>query len=130
MALGFILKGVISPMRNDFNQSKAIIFYSMDQENKGITIEELSKVNLFVGRIVSAEQIPNKQKILKAVVDIGSELRDVVVGAAEHYRPEALIGKVVIVCTNLEPKKLGTITSNGILLAAECPDGKPIFSTS
>jgi tRNA-binding EMAP/Myf-like protein len=52
----------------------------MDQENKGITIEELSKVNLCVGRIVSAEQIPNKHKILKAVVDIGSELRDVVVG--------------------------------------------------
>ena len=85
----------------------------MLQENKIITIEEISKVNLCVGRIVSAEQIPNKQKILKAVVDIGSELRDVVVGAAEYYRPEAL----------------GTIISNGMLLAAECPDGKPIFLT-
>jgi methionine--tRNA ligase beta chain len=101
----------------------------MHQENKIITIEEISKVNLCVGRIVSAEQIPNKQKILKAVVDIGSELRDVVIGAAEYYRPEALIGKVVVVCTNLAPKKFGTITSNGMLLAAECPDGKPIFLT-
>ena len=55
----------------------------MHRENKIITIEEMSKLNLCVGRIVSAEQIPNKQKILKAVVDIGSELRDVVVGAAE-----------------------------------------------
>ena len=99
----------------------------MDQENKSIIIEEMSKVNLCVGRIVSAEQIPNKQKILKTVVDIGSELRDVVVGVAEYYRPEALIGKVVVVCINLAPKKLGTITSNGILLAAECSDGKPIF---
>ena len=54
----------------------------MHQENKIITIEEISKVNLCVGRIVSAEQIPNKQKILKTVVDIGSELRDVVVGAS------------------------------------------------
>jgi tRNA-binding protein len=102
----------------------------MDQENKSITIEEMSKVNLCVGRIVSAEQIPNKQKILKTVVDIGSELRDVVVGVAEYYRSEALIGKVVVVCINLAPKKLGTITSNGILLAAECSDGKPIFFTS
>ncbi len=101
----------------------------MDQENKNITIDEFLKVNLCVGKIVSAEQIPNKQKILKAVVDIGSEFRDVVVGAAEHYRPEALIGKVVIVCTNLAPEKLGAITSNGMLLAAECADGKPIFST-
>jgi len=101
----------------------------MNQENKIITIEEMSKLNLCVGRIVSAEQIPNKQKILKAVVDIGSELRDVVVGAAEYYRPETLIGKVVVVCTNLAPKKLGTITSNGMLLAAECPDGKPMFLT-
>jgi methionine--tRNA ligase beta chain len=91
----------------------------MHQENKIITIEEISKVNLCVGRIVSAEQIPNKQKILKAVVDIGSELRDVVIGAAEYYRPESLIGKVVVVCTNLAPKKVGTITSNGMLLAAE-----------
>lgn len=62
----------------DFNQYQDVIFYSMHQENKIITIEEMSKVNLCVGRIVSAEQIPNKQKILKTVVDIGSELRDVV----------------------------------------------------
>ena len=102
----------------------------MDQENKSITIEEMSKVNLCVGRIVSAEQIPNKQKILKTVVDIGSELRDIVVGVAENYRPEALIGKVVVVCTNLAPRKLGSITSNGMLLAAESPDGKPILLTT
>ena len=101
----------------------------MHRENKIITIEEMSKLNLCVGRIVSAEQIPNKQKILKAVVDIGSELRDVVVRAAEYYRPETLIGKIVVVCTNLAPKKLGTITSNGMLLAAECLDGKHVFFT-
>jgi methionine--tRNA ligase beta chain len=94
-----------------------------------VTIDEFFKIDLRVGRIVSAENIPNKQKVLKVEVDIGSESRVVVVGAAEFYSPADLIGKIVIVCSNLEPKTIGNVTSNGMLLAAENADGKPIFLT-
>lgn len=94
-----------------------------------VTIDEFFKIDLRVGRIVSAENIPNKQKVLKVEVDIGTESRVVVVGAAEFYSPADLIGKIVIVCSNLEPKTIGNVTSNGMLLAAENADGKPIFLT-
>lgn len=94
-----------------------------------ITIDEFFKIDLRVGRIVSAENIPNKQKVLKVDVDIGSESRVVVVGAAEFYSPDELIGKIVIVCTNLEPRTIGNVTSNGMLLAVENANGKPIFLT-
>lgn len=92
-----------------------------------VTIDEFFKIDLRVGRIVSAENIPNKQKVLKVDVDIGSESRVVVVGAAEFYSPNELIGKIVIVCTNLEPRTIGNVTSNGMLLAVENANGKPIF---
>jgi tRNA-binding protein len=94
-----------------------------------VTIDEFFKIDLRVGRIVSAENIPNKQKVLKVEVDIGSESRVVVVGAAEFYSPSELIGKIVIVCTNLEPRTIGNVTSNGMLLAVENANGKPIFLT-
>jgi tRNA-binding protein len=94
-----------------------------------VTIDEFFKIDLRVGRIVSAENIPNKQKVLKVDVDIGSESRVVVVGAAEFYSPNELIGKIVIVCTNLEPRTIGNVTSNGMLLAVENANGKPIFLT-
>ena len=94
-----------------------------------VTIDEFFKIDLRVGRIVSAENIPNKQKVLKVEVDIGTESRVVVVGAAEFYSPADLIGKIVIVCSNLEPKTIGNVTSNGMLLAAANADGTPIFLT-
>jgi tRNA-binding protein len=94
-----------------------------------VTIDEFFKIDLRVGRIVSAANIPNKQKVLKVDVDIGSESRVVVVGAAEFYSPNELIGKIVIVCTNLEPRTIGNVTSNGMLLAVENANGKPIFLT-
>ena len=92
-----------------------------------VTIDEFFRIDLRVGRIVSVENIPNKQKVLKVEVDIGTESRVVVVGAAEFYGPDDLIGKIVIVCSNLEPRTIGNVTSNGMLLATENADGKPIF---
>jgi methionine--tRNA ligase beta chain len=99
-------------------------------ENKMVTMEEFLRINLCVGKIVSAERIPNKQKILKAIIDIGSELREVIVGAAEYYEPDELDGRIVVICTNLTPKKMGNITSAGMLLAAEGVNGKPVFLTT
>jgi methionine--tRNA ligase beta chain len=94
-----------------------------------ITFDEFSKVHLRIGRVTSAEHIPGMKKVFKATIDLGSEQREVAVGAALHYQPEEFVGRTVVVCTNLEPKKIGGVTSRGMLLAADGPEGKPVFLT-
>ena len=94
-----------------------------------ITYNEFLKVHLKIGKVIQAERIPGMKKILNVKVDIGEEQRNLAVGAALHYKPEELVGRFVVVCTNLEPKKIGGIISNGMLLAADGPDGRPVFLT-
>ena len=103
---------------------------SSTQENDQITIEQFQKVRMKVGKIVSADIIPRKNKLIKLRVDIGSEIRDVITGVANYYRPDDLMGKIVIICVNLLPKKIGDTVSHGMILAAECADGKPLFLTT
>ena len=79
-----------------------------------ISYEEFSKVHLKIGKVIQAEGVPGMKKVFKIRVDIGADQRDLVVGAAPFYKPEELVGKVVVVCTNLEPKKIGGIVSNGM----------------
>ena len=93
-----------------------------------ISYEDFAKLDLRVGKIESVEAIPGKSRIVKGVVDLGSEKRDVIIGGAEFYQPEDLIGKIVIVVANLEPKKLAGIESNAMLLAADVND-KPYWLT-
>jgi methionine--tRNA ligase beta chain len=89
-----------------------------------ITISEFQKVEMKVGKVLSAEQVQGSDKLLKLTVDIG-EVRQLVAGIADAYAPDELIGKSIIVVANLEPKKLRGIESQGMLLAA---DGeKPIL---
>ena len=93
-----------------------------------IPYEDFAKLDLRVAKIDSVEKIPGKTKIVKGVVELGSEKRDVIIGGAEFYQPEDLIGKTVIVVANLEPKKLAGIESNAMLLAADVND-KPYWLT-
>lgn len=94
-----------------------------------ITFEEFSKVRLRVGKVVRAEKVEGMKKIFKAIVDLGTEQRELAVGGAQFYEPEKFVGKIVVVCTNLEPKKIGTVISRGMLLAADGDGGKPLFLT-
>jgi tRNA-binding protein len=100
-----------------------------EEEEQYITFEDFSKLHLKIGKIIHAENIPGMKKVLKVIVDIGIDRRNVIVGAATFYKPEELISKVVVICTNLEPRKIGNIISNGMLLAADGSNGKPIFLT-
>lgn len=100
-----------------------------EQEEELITFEEFSKVHLKIGKVIQAENVPGMKKIFKVTVDIGKEQRNLAVGAALYYNPEELVGRAVVVCTNLEPKKIGSIISNGMLLAADGPEGRPVFLT-
>jgi tRNA-binding protein len=94
-----------------------------------ITFEEFSKVHLKIGKVIHAESMQGMKKVFKATIDLGSEQRELAVGGALHYKPEEFVGRIVVVCTNLEPKKIGSIISRGMLLAADGPEGKPVFLT-
>jgi len=93
-----------------------------------ISYEDFAKLDLRVAKIESIEPIGGKSKIVKGVIDLGIEKRDVIIGGAEFYKPEDLVGKIVIVVANLEPKKLAGIESNAMLLAADVND-KPFWLT-
>jgi methionine--tRNA ligase beta chain len=94
-----------------------------------ITFEEFSKVHLKIGKVVHAETVQGMKKVFKVTIDIGTEQRQLAVGGAPFYKPEELVGRTVVVCTNLEPKKIGSIVSRGMLLAADGPEGRPVFLT-
>ena len=98
-------------------------------ESENILFEEFSKVSLRLGKIKKIDYIPKLNKVYKAEVDLGSEKRIVVVGAARYYKPEELEEKLVIVCTNLAPRIIGNIESKGMILALDGIEGKPIFLT-
>lgn len=84
-----------------------------------INIEDFNKIQLKVGKILSAEKIENADKLLKFQVDIGEEQIQVLSGIAEYYNPEDLVGWKVIVVTNLEPAKLRGELSEGMFLCAK-----------
>ena len=91
-----------------------------------ISYEDFLKLDLRVAKIVSTEKIPEKSRIIKGIISLGDEKRDVIIGGAQFYEPEDLIGKTVIVVANLEPKKMAGVESNAMLLAADLND-KPFW---
>jgi methionyl-tRNA synthetase len=95
-----------------------------------IGIEDFAKVELRVGIVKSAERIQGADKLLKLLVDIGDEVRQVLAGIALSYTPEDLVGRKVVIVANLAPRKMRGLESNGMLLAASVgPDGKPVLCT-
>ncbi len=93
-----------------------------------ISYDDFAKLDLRVAKIISIEKIPKKTRIVKGLIDLGNETRDVIIGGAEFYKPEELVDKLVIVIANLKPKKLSGIESNTMLLAADV-DNKPYWLT-
>jgi methionyl-tRNA synthetase len=82
-----------------------------------------------VGQIESAERVPKADKLLMLKVNIGDEVRQIVAGIATAYEAEKLIGRKVIVVTNLAPRKLRGVESNGMIVAASSgPDGAPVLA--
>ena len=93
-----------------------------------ISYDDFSKLDLRVAKIISTEKIPEKSRIIKGTISLGDEERDVIIGGAQIYEPEDLVGKLVIVIANLEPKKMAGVESNAMLLAADIDD-KPFWLT-
>ena len=93
-----------------------------------ISIDDFRKVELKVATVKSAEAHPNADKLIVLQVDLGSEQRQICAGIRNHYTPEELIGKQVVVVANLETAKLRGLESQGMLLAAS-DDGRVIILT-
>lgn len=92
-----------------------------------IQFDDFAKIDLKVGTIVTAEKVEKADKLLKLSVDLGFETRTIVSGIALHFKPEDIVGKQVTVVTNLAPRKMRGIESNGMILMAEDKSGKLHF---
>ena len=98
-----------------------------------MTIDEFQKAELQVGKIIAAERVEGSEKLLKLQVNIGGgdpehpEIRQVLSGIAKAYAPEDLLEKEVVMITNLEPREMMGMTSQGMILAAHGEGGEPIL---
>ena len=88
------------------------------EHKENITIDDLDKVELRVGKILSCEKHPKADRLLVSQVKVGPETRQIVSGIAKWYKPEEMVGKDVIVVCNLKPVKLRGVESQGMILAA------------
>ena len=98
------------------------------ESKEEITIDDFGKVELKVGTIVQCEKHPKADRLLVEQVDMGDENRQIVSGIAGTYKPEELIGKQVVVVTNLKPVKLRGVDSNGMILCAADKEGLSVVS--
>ncbi len=92
-----------------------------------ITYDDFVKLDMRVATILTAEKVKKLKKLLKMTLDTGLDQRTVLSGIAQHYEPEAIIGKQVCVLVNLAPRKMMGIESQGMILMAEDPNGKLLF---
>lgn len=88
-----------------------------------ISIEDFARLELRIGQVVSAQPVPGAQRLLQLEVDLGQERRTLVAGIAQYRMPQELVGRQVVVVANLEPAVIRGVTSRGMLLAAQGPEG-------
>ncbi len=97
---------------------------TQDSASSTIDFDDFAKVELRVALVLSAERVPKSDKLLKLSVDAGEAApRQILSGIAQHYAPEALVGKQVVIVANLKPRKLMGLESNGMVLAGSDESG-------
>ena len=92
-----------------------------------IQFDDFAKIDLRIGTILNAEKVEKADKLLKLYVALGEETRTIVSGIAQHFNPEDIIHKQVIVVANLAPRKMRGIESEGMILMTENEEGKLVF---
>ena len=93
-----------------------------------ITMDEFMKLKLVIGKIIEIERMPESEKLFKVKVNAGNKVSQVIAGGAEYYEPDDLKGKLVVLLTNLEPKVIRGVKSEGMMLAADNGQ-KPVWLT-
>ncbi|MDE5707170.1 MAG: methionine--tRNA ligase [Alistipes sp.] len=94
------------------------------EQKEGVSFDDFQKMDIRVSTILAAEKVAKTKKLLKLTVDTGIDKREIVSGIAEHYKPEELVGRQVLVLVNLEPRELKGILSRGMILMAEDVTGR------
>ncbi len=102
----------------------------LEEKKPEITIDDFDKIQLQVGQVIKCEEVPKSKKLLCSQVKIGSEVRQIVSGIKSQFSPEDMVGKKVVVVTNLKPAKLAGVESQGMILCAEDADGKLALVTA
>ncbi|WP_299365972.1 methionine--tRNA ligase [Winogradskyella sp.] len=100
---------------------------SIDPQKEEITFDDFTKLDIRVGTILEAEKMPKTKKLLVLKVDTGIDVRTIVSGIAESFKPEEVIGKRVTVLVNLAPRKLRGVDSQGMILMTEDENGSLVF---
>ncbi len=91
-----------------------------------ITFDDFKKLDMRIGTVLSAERVEGTDKLIKLMVDLGTETRQLVAGMGHLLEPEAFVGKQVPVLVNLEPRKIRGVESQGMILAAD-DNGRPVL---
>ncbi len=92
-----------------------------------VSFDDFSKIDIRTATVLEAEKVPKTTKLLKLKIDTGLDVRIIVSGIAEHYEPQAMIGKQICIVANLEPRKIKGIESKGMILMAEDKNGKMVL---
>ncbi|MFD2567099.1 methionine--tRNA ligase [Pseudotenacibaculum haliotis] len=100
---------------------------TVEPQKETIEFEDFTKLDIRVGTILEAEKVAKTKKLLQLKVDVGIDVRTIVSGIAESFSPEEIIGQQVTVLTNLAPRKIRGVESQGMILMTDTPDGKLAF---
>ena len=92
-----------------------------------ITIDDFKKVVAKIGTVISAEVVPDADKLIRCEIDFGGERRQILSGIREWYTPESLVGKQLLYVVNLAPRTIRGFESQGMLMAVDGIDGAPVF---
>jgi methionyl-tRNA synthetase len=99
------------------------VINNVTPQKEEVTFDDFMKMDMRMGTILEAEAVPKSNKLLKFLVDTGIDKRTILSGIAKHYSPEEMIGKQVTILTNLAPRKIMGVESQGMILMAENEDG-------
>ena len=105
-------------------QAKAQSQAAVEGAKENITFEQFQGMDLRMVKVIEAEQVPKTKKLLKLKVDTGFDQRTVISGIAEHYKPEDILGKTVLMLVNLAPREIKGVESQGMILMAENAQGQ------
>ncbi len=116
------------PLFMRLDAGKVLADLDKEDDKAEITMDDFGKIELKVGEVISCEKHPNADKLLVSQVDLGDETRQIVSGIAHSYTPAEMVGRKVIVVTNLKTAKLRGVESQGMILAGE-KDGKVVLAS-
>ena len=113
------LQGAANPTSNNEQPIE-----NKEEQMERINFDTFKKIDLRVVKVLEAENVEKTDKLLKLQIDLGTEKRQIIAGIAEHYSPQELVGKQIVVVANLEPATIRGVESNGMLLAVSDETGK------